>query len=71
MNGAVNENQDGTAEWQALEIKSFLRACSTCLPASGDGQQEAKGQLNALLREAPCSTFFKPGDGMGLKPVML
>lgn len=47
MNGVVNENQDRTVEWQALEVKS-LRACSTCLPTSGDGQRKAKGQLVAL-----------------------
>lgn len=42
MNGAVDEKQDGTMEWQVLEIKSFLRACSTFLPTSGDEQWEAK-----------------------------
>lgn len=70
MNGAVNENQDRIVEWQALEMKSFIRACSTCLPTSSDGQVEAKGQLMAL-REAPCSTFFGLGDGTGPKPVTL
>ena len=44
MNGAVDENCDGTVEWQALEAES-LGACSTCMPASSDGQQEAEGQL--------------------------
>lgn len=64
MNGAVNENQDGAVEWQALEIKPSLRACS-------DGQCEGKGQLTPLLREEPCSTFFQPRDDVGPKPVML
>lgn len=71
MNGTVNENEDGSVEWQALEMKSFLRACTTCLPTSSDGQREAEGQLTALLREVPCNSFFKLGDGMGPKPVML
>lgn len=71
MNGAVNENQEGTVEWQALEIKPSLRACSVCLPACSDGQWKGKGQLTPPLREEPCSTFFKPRDGVGLKPVML
>lgn len=58
---AVNENQDGTVEWKALEIKPFLKAYGTCLPTSGDRQWEAEGQLTVLLREALCSMFFKPG----------
>lgn len=64
MSGAVNENQDGTVGWQALELKPSLRACS-------DGQWEGKGQLTSVLREEPCSTFFEPRDGVGPKPVML
>lgn len=71
MNGAVNENQDGTVEWQALEIKPSLRACSVCLPACSDGQWEGKGQLPSLLGEDPCRTFLEPRDGVGPEPVML
>lgn len=60
---SVNENQDGTVEWQALEMKPSLGACSVCLPACRGGQWEGRGQLSSLLRLlcVPAARSLSPG----------